>query len=157
MHMTEPVIEHRGAFFLAGMLYRARNEHGEIGAMWGGFIPRSVELQPDVPEGRVFYGAERMAGGYGPGVFEYLASLEVDSLDNLPQGMVGWEIPEQTYAVFPISSMDELGHVVDYAHSEWLPKSGKYECADGTMFEYYPKTFSQDGALYYYCAVRERA
>ena len=35
------------------------------------------------------------------GSFRYVAGYEVSKSDDLPAGMVSWEIPEQTYAVFP--------------------------------------------------------
>jgi len=34
------------------------------------------------------------------GKFDYIASAEVSSLDKIPVGMVGAEIPEATYAAF---------------------------------------------------------
>jgi len=155
--MSEPKIVHKDAFLVGGCLYVGKNENNEIPAMWDKeFLPRAAELQPGDSKPRVFYGVCRCAGK-DDGSFEYLAAADVDSLDNLPQGMVGWEIPEQTYAVFEVNGLKDLHQAFERAYGEWLPKS-QYDAAEGPMFEYYPETFcSEDSMLYIYIAVKPKA
>src|SRR5512133_2958530 len=90
---VEPRIVGRGAFRVAGLRYAGKNQHGEIPALWDVFIPRMAELvAPNTPH--TFYGLCReIAGVPVNDGFEYLAGVEVPSLDHLPEGMVGWEVP----------------------------------------------------------------
>jgi AraC family transcriptional regulator len=154
--MPEPQIVQRGAFLVAGLHYEGKNEHGEIPALWDNeFLPRIGELA-GIRVGREAYGMMRVL----PGVpaeqgFEYLASVEVRSLENLPRGMVGWEIPAQTYAVLPAHDVPDLGRAFDDLYVRWLPQSG-YEATDGPMFELYPATYGQDLIIYVYAAVRRK-
>lgn len=155
--MIEPKIEQRGAFLVAGMRYEGKNEHGEIPAMWGEFIPRAAELEPDESKRRVFYGVCRCLGPDAGGAFEYLAALERDSIESLPEGMVGWEIPEQTYAVTEAHGLSDLSAALGRFYNEWLPSSEEYTGADGPMFELYPETFdSIEATLYLYFPVRRK-
>jgi AraC family transcriptional regulator len=66
--------------------------------------------------------------GWAPRVashFNYACCVGVDCLDDLPEGMVGREIPASRNAVFthrgPLSS---LGTSIDYIWGNWVPKSG---------------------------------
>jgi AraC family transcriptional regulator len=159
MTAQEPRIEQKGAMRLAGMYYRGKNANGEIAAMWDQkFIPRIQELRPDTAGGFVAYGACRMPEeGAEPGAFEYLAAVEVPSLENLPDGMVGWEIPAQTYAVLPAHGLDEIPRVFDYLYSQWAPSSTEWEAADSPCFELYPLTFPDDPTVDIYMPVRKKA
>lgn len=156
----EPVIEKRDAFLVVGTLYVGKNKHREIPAMWGNdFLPRMNEIARDTSHGCISYGVCREAPeGSEPGVFEYLAALPVESFDNLPEGMVGWEIPTQTYAVIPVYGLSDLNSALSYMYNEWLPNSNEYEHAPGPMFELYPETFNSDeSTLYIYAAVRRKS
>jgi AraC family transcriptional regulator len=152
----EPRIEHKDAFLVAGLRYEGRNEQGEIPAMWDRFIPRAGELVAD-PSRLVAYGVARaLPRPEVEGAFEYLAGVEVDSLDDLPSDMVGWEIPALTYAVLPAHGFPEVGATCDYFCREWLPKSKEYEEGEGLMIEHYPETFSQDLIIYLWFPVERK-
>lgn len=156
--MTEPKIEHRPAFLVVGTLYVGKNENGEIPAMWqNDFLPRIDEIAVDESDKGICYGACRCTGDPDVGI-EYLAALPVTSLDSIPQGMVGWEIPENTYAVFSVAGLSNLGAGLDSYYKEWQPNSTEYEAADGPMFELYPPTFdSEQATLYLYFPVRKKS
>jgi predicted transcriptional regulator YdeE len=144
----EPRIEQKGAFRVAGLRYEGRREHSEIPALWDRFIPRADELIGD-PSHFVAYGVARALPNFPEGdTFEYLAGTKVASLDNLPTGMVGWEIPALTYAVLPAHDVPDIGPVSDYFHREWLPQSQEYETGEGLMIEHYPETYSRDLIIY---------
>ena len=152
----EPKIVYRDAFLVAGLRYAGKNEHGEIPALWDSeFLPRIGELA-SLRVGAA-YGVSRVL----PNVpveegFEYLAAVEVKSLAKLPWGMVGWEIPAQTYAVLPAHDVPDLGRAFDYLYGKWLPQSKEYEAADGPCLELYPATYSQDLIIYVYVPVQRK-
>jgi len=74
-------------------------------------------------------------------VFTYLCCVEVLSLNEIPQGMVGRTIPEQTYAVFTHKGMvDNMDTTLRYIWGDWLPNS-QYSYANRPDFELYSKRF----------------
>lgn len=150
-------IVERGAFLVAGTRYAGRNENREIPSMWeSDFMPRAAELRAVPGQEHVFYGVVRMSADLPAGEFEYLAAREVASLDGLPPGMVGRQVPAQAYAVFPANDVPDLGRVFDSAYNVWLPRSQEWEVADGVWLEVYPTTYPQDGIIHVYCPVRRR-
>lgn len=154
---TDPVIVHKGGFKVAGLRYEGQNEHGEIPAMWDIFIPRIHELIPDTSVGIKCYGIAREMPGVPPEQgFEYLAGVEVESLDHLPAGMVGWEIPALTYAVFPAHDVPGIAPVLDYFYKQWLPHSPHFSAGDSLSIELYPPSFSEDHIIQLYLPVRPR-
>jgi AraC family transcriptional regulator len=152
----EPKIVTKPSFLVAGLRYEGKNEHGEIPAMWDQFLPRAGEIVRD-PAHLAAYGIARALPNSEEGsLFEYLAGAEVASLDNLPQGMVGWKIPALTYAVLPAHDVAGIGPVNDYFLREWLPHSQEYRAGEGLMIEYYPETFSQDLIIYLYFPIKRK-
>jgi predicted transcriptional regulator YdeE len=152
----EPRIVEREAMLVAGARYEGKNEHGdEIPALWEKeFFPRLGELGPVRPG--VFYGVSRGLPGAAPGVFEYLAAVEVRSLDNLPPGMEGWEIPGGTYAVLPAEGVAGIRPVMDDFYHRWLGDSPYRLSANMTMIEEYPETFPDDPTIYLLFSVERR-
>jgi len=151
-----PKIVKKDVFLVAGLRYEGKNEKGEIPAMWNDFVPRINELGLDNTKPIVAYGVSRSIPNAEPGVFEYLSAVEVKSITNLPQGMVGWEIPAQTYAVFPVYGLSDIGRVINFCYKEWLPQSKDYDVVDGPLFEFYPETFDQDSTLYIYVPIKQK-
>ena len=51
--------------------------------------------------------------------------MEVESLDNIPEGFVGKVMPKAAYAVFRLT-LDKLesGEFWQYFYKKWLPESG---------------------------------
>jgi predicted transcriptional regulator YdeE len=86
------------------------------------------------------------------GEFDYLAGYGVERVTALPAGMVRWDVPARTYAVFPctLPTVRE-GFMAAYG---WLEQSGT-ERADGPEFEFYDEHFSGgDSALYIYLPIK---
>ena len=151
----EPKIVERDAFNLVGLLYRGKNENQEIPQLWGQFGPKSRAINYKQNIG-VSYGA---MGNYdkSSGEFDYVAAIEVERIDDLPEGMVGWEIPAQTYAVFPCT-LPKIREAYDFAFHRWLPESS-HEHSGGIAFEIYGESFNpQDGSseFYYYMPIKEK-
>ena len=129
----------RDGFCVAGCLWVGKYPLPDaIPALWDNeYLPRQSELQ-DIRIGSASYGVSRATPAFErTGIFEYLASAEVTSIENLPPDMVGWELPTGTYAVLPAKGIPCIGAVQDYCYQEWLPQSHDYEGVDLPMFEYY--------------------
>jgi predicted transcriptional regulator YdeE len=127
-------------FLVVGMPYLGKNEHGEIARMWQEFIPRIKENQHIAPGPEISYG---LCSPNAQGLIDYVASLPVTSLADIPPGMVGKEVPAQTYVVFEVHGIKDIGGTYDKILKEWLPSSG-YKPGDGPDFELYPETFDSD-------------
>ena len=139
----ETKIVERSGFRVVGMKYRGKNEQGEIPQLWGQFMPRSREIKHAVGL-RVPYGVMDNFDE-ASNEFDYVAGIEVDSTDDLPDGMVGWEIPDQTYAVFTVA-FPSIMEGYQYAYETRLPES-EYQRVPGPEFEFYPEEFNpEDGS-----------
>lgn len=95
--MEEPKIVTKPAFTIIGMKYRGKNEHEEI-PQWGEFMPRAGEIK-DKLKPDICYG---FCDNYDDanGEFDYVAAFEIGGETEAPDGMVKWDVPAQTYAVF---------------------------------------------------------
>ncbi|MFB3881261.1 MAG: GyrI-like domain-containing protein [Armatimonadota bacterium] len=151
----EPRFVEKGAFIVAGVRYEGDNAKGEIPGLWETFLPRMGELSAVTADPHGAYGISRALAKVPPSTFEYLAGMAVNSKEKLPEGMVAWEIPAHTYAVFRANGVPDLMRVIGYVYGEWLPKSG-YEMADSYTFEYYGETFPTDGVIEVYFPVRKK-
>jgi AraC family transcriptional regulator len=127
----------REAFALLGLLHSGKNESNEIPQLWEALGPRFSEI-PHVAVHDVAYG---VCDNFdeGSGTFDYLAGFEVKRTSDLPVGMVRWQVPGATYAVFTCT-LPTLGETHARIHSVWLPESG-YKRAPGPEFELYDEGF----------------
>ncbi len=137
--MEEIRIVNLEKFYVVGMAYLGKNENNEISRMWDRFIPRIQEIHhlADGPE--VSYGV--CAEEKGSGLIDYVAGLPVKQLADIPHGMVGREVPAQTYVVMPAHGLEDIGPTYNRILKEWMPTSG-YQPAEGPDFEYYPEDFN---------------
>lgn len=149
----QPMLVTKPAFTVVGFKYHGKNEHNEIKGLWDEFNARMEALLAAAEIGPAAYG---VCGNSEPdGSFDYVAGLEVKALRELPEGMTQWDVPEQTYVVFPCK-LATIGAAYRYAFEEWLPTSG-YRRADGPDFEYYDESFdvehAEESQLYVYIPV----
>lgn len=150
----EPKIVSRPAFTVVGVKYRGKNENKEIPQLWEKFMPRMDEVKhkenPHVCYG-VMDNFDKKTGD-----FDYLAGFEVKSTEDIPEGMVSWKVPEQTYAVFACtlqSIMDAFRHI----YKRWFPQSS-YQRTDGPEFELYDENFKPDEGkldMYIYIPIKK--
>jgi AraC family transcriptional regulator len=141
---SEPEIIRKEAFKIIGMRYYGGNQKGEIKQLWDVFLPVEEKIKnrihPDTGYG-VCYPVEEPGSN---NAFEYIAAVEVSSLDEIPQGMVGRTIPAQHYAVFSHKgSVDNIPQTYQAIYAVWQPKSG-YELVKAPDFEYYDERFNPD-------------
>jgi predicted transcriptional regulator YdeE len=154
--LEAPAIRKRKGFLAAGLYYVGKNCNGEVPRMWDQFIERVSELIPEKDWPFACYGLCRMTPGLEPGAFEYLASVEVPSLDGLPEGMVGWDVPDATYAAFKVPSLEKIHEAWGYVYGEGLAKLDGWEPDDKTCFEFYPVEFPEDPSLFIYAPVKQK-
>jgi len=151
--MQEPKVVTKSAFTIVGMKYRGKNENNEIPEMWQVFMPEAEKIEHRVNR-FVAYGA---MDNYdqASGEFDYLAAFEVDSTEDVPEGLVCWQVPASRYAVLTCT-LPTIGQAFEYAYNTWLPQSG-YERACGPEFEFYDKSFDpadENSKMYLYIPIK---
>ena len=152
--LMEIKIVTKPAFTVVGMPYFGKNENSEIPQVWDQMLPHAGEIQNKV-EPHLCYGVcgEMEADGR----FHYLAGYEVDGEGELPKDMESWQVPQQTYAVFP-STLQTIHETYQYAHQTWMPHT-EYERDEGPDFEFYDVDFdpNKGTGLYIYIPVKKKS
>ncbi len=142
----EPRIVTLDKFTTVGMPYLGKNEHDEISGMWDRFMTRMGEIKHRLPGSHVSYG---ICSPNPEGLVDYVAALPVDSLDDIPAGMVAREVPAQTYVVMQADGLADIQPTYRRILEEWLPASGR-GAGDGPDFEYYPEIGDPSKVLVYF-------
>ncbi|MBP2653600.1 MAG: Transcription activator effector binding (Modular protein) [Firmicutes bacterium] len=126
---------------IVGMQYKGNNENREIPKLWSRFVPRAAEIK-NALNGGLGYGYETYTeDSKGNGEFTYIAGIEAECRDIVPQGMVSIEIPANRYAVFPISSIiDDVPQIIKRIYSKLLFDL-KLEPCDTYDFELFDESF----------------
>ncbi len=131
----------------------------DIGQLWSRFAPRIAEVPNQL--GTATYGICCLPeeGPRDPDRFTYVAAVEVTSLDDIPEGMIGVTLPAHEYAVFAYDGGigPNLPRMVQTIFGEWLPNS-EFE-QDGADFEYYDDAFDPHtgmGTFYIYVPIKPR-
>lgn len=133
----EPRIVSKEAFTVVGIGTRAHLEKNEIPQLWISLGSRVGEIR-HIAKPSAAYG---LTTSFDPdtGKFDYVAGFGVERVENLPQGMASWDVPEATYAVFACT-LPTMPQAYDYAYGTWLPASG-YQRASSYEFEFYDEQF----------------
>ncbi len=139
----EPKILRKEAFKAVGMKYVGKNENNEISQLWDRFVPRMPEIRRLSMKEDSFGLCYTLVDPSEPGEFSYIAALAVDQLTDIPDGMVGVEVPAQTYAVAESHGLGEIGQTYDFLIKQWLPTSS-FEAGKGPDFELYPTEFTTE-------------
>jgi len=147
----EPTIENKEAFTVVGLNYHGKNENNDLPGLWQEFLPRFQEI-PNLTQPYQSYGV--CGSVEEDGRFRYLAGFEIEAESDLPKGMASWQVPAQTYAVFPCT-LATIADTYNYAFQTWLPGSD-YEHVDAPDFEYYPPGIEPEKEMYVYIPVKEK-
>ncbi len=133
----EPKIVSKEAFTVVGISIRAHIEKHDIPQLWATLGSRVCEIR-HLAEPGAAYG---LTTSFAPetGEFDYVAGFGVERAEDVPEGMVGWEVPAATYAAFTCT-LPTMPQAYDYAYNTWLPASG-YQRAPGFEFECYDEEF----------------
>lgn len=133
---TPKIIQHR-TMNLAGICrhYVHRNS-ADIPSQWQNFNEQEHLLTGKEP---VAYGV--LFNVDDDDSFDYLAGVEVDSQDELPDGMTRLTVGSQQYAAFGHGGhVSEIQSVCRQIWGQWLPESG-FAAAEAPMLEVYPASF----------------
>jgi len=132
---------HKEAFYVVGMEvdihYNSDDGTAPIGGLWetwrGGNIADTIPNQ--VSKG-VIYGMTHSEKA--DNTAKYFVGVEVKSLDNLPDGLVGHRFEASEFAVFDTTlAIIWTGDFWRTFHSKWLPESD-YALHDKQFREFYP-------------------
>jgi AraC family transcriptional regulator len=133
----EVTIVERSPFTVVGLKVRSKNENNEIPQLWQVLGPRTSEIENMVDDTAAY--------GISANVdketreFDYIAGFEVSSAEDVPEGMVAFEVPGGKYAVFA-TTLPKIGETFDQAYHTWLPEAG-HQPAGGPEFELYDERF----------------
>ena len=136
-------IVEKGAMKFVGMHRRSTQKNNTIPQLWEEFMERGKEIRhvvnPNVAFGVCFH--EEVENFTDETPFSYLAGMEVDSMDDIPEGMMVREIPAAKYAVFTHKgSLETLGETYQAIYFKWA-KETEYTLAKADMFELYDERF----------------
>jgi AraC family transcriptional regulator len=130
-------IVERSGFTVVGLKYRGKNEQGEIPQLWQVLGPRTGEIE-NLVDDTAAYGISANVD-METGEFDYIAGYEVSSAEEVPEGMVAFEVPDGKYAVFS-TTLPKIGETFDQAYHTWLPQAGE-QPRGGPEFELYDERF----------------
>lgn len=134
----KPVIVEKQEFSVVGLRYHGKNERGEIPAMWAKFWSRVNEIGTWSNRGQCF-GVCRDAGKTG---IDYIACVEVSTLDSVPEGMFGMVIPANRYAIFTHHGHVDRIHYTYQSAGQWLAANGYEWSRSAPDFELYDERFN---------------
>jgi AraC family transcriptional regulator len=151
--MIQPQFITKPACTVVGLLIHTKPMAPEIPALWEQFVPRIDEIangaEPHVSYGVMAHNPEMTA-------LDYMAGNPVTQVVDLPAGMSRWDLPANTYAVFP-ATLATMGQTFGHIFNTWLPTSG-YQTVASPYFERYGENFSPDNpVLSIYIPVQKKA
>ena len=123
------------AFTVVGLLYRGKNDQGQIPALWGTLNAQAHAI-PHRP-GAAFGVIDNFDTEQG--IFDYVAGYEAAPGAATPEGMVRKEVPAQRYAVFD-TTLPDIMAAIHRIYDEWLPAAG-FRRTSGPEFEFYGPDF----------------
>ena len=152
----EPEIYTQKKLLLVGLntrFYSVDSEKNNIAEklppLWQAFLSRKNEIAHIIPN--TGYGVVQQTKEYTDQL-DYYAAFEVETISNIPEGMVNIQIPESTYAKFTHRGpVKNINNTVNYIYSSWLLRSGmKHSYAADLEFygaEYHPT--SDESVIHY--------
>lgn len=128
-----PGIVLRDEFIVVGIRTVLEMSAQSTGTLWkDDFLPRHNEI---TGAEKTYYGVfNTLPDDQKGGRYEYVAGV-VSDLENIPVGMVGWVIPEASYAEAEATGLTGINQVCRDLITGWLPDSG-YQMVSSPMFAY---------------------
>ena len=122
--VMEPKILYKSEFNIVGMEYHGSNNI-DVFYLWGQLWPRVNEIRNQTNSncalGVTFLNPQKGNNG----VFSYVAGVEVDSINDIPEGMVVRVVPPEKYAVFTHKGRTcKMPGFINRIYDEWLPEFG---------------------------------
>jgi AraC family transcriptional regulator len=135
-----------------GMVYYGGNCAGEIPELWRVFNQNYMNIKHK-SSSQLCYGiCDDMPDVEGK--FHYAACSQVDSFEDIPEGMEVKIIPEGKYVMYTYSGLIEnLGEFYENIVSKWMPAL-KYEMDCRPQFELYDNRFMENGEFDIYMPIK---
>ncbi len=129
-----PQIVARDEFIVVGIRTLLEKAAATTGSLWKDeFLPRRCEVKGCGPQ--QYYAVFSALPGAGRGErYEYVAGV-VSDLESIPEGMVGWILPDGDYAELEAAGLTGIGKACGEIIEGWLPESG-YHIVQSPMFAY---------------------
>jgi predicted transcriptional regulator YdeE len=119
-----------------------------------------------IPGRKEPWGFAAVSQGFDPavGAVKYTIGDVVNSLEEIPKGLIGFAIPAGRYAVFPVRPKNRFGWgaaiagAKRYAYESWLPRSGYGPSGVIDDFEYHDERSlrKQRPEIDLYVAIKEK-
>ena len=142
--MKPPRIEQLNPKKLIGMHMTMSLAENKTAALWRSFMPRRNEVVGRTSTDYIsmqVYGAS-LASPFSPTtMFEKWAVVEVESFDNIPEGMEAYSLSGGEYAVFIHEGpAHRAPQTMGYIFGKWIPESD-YEVDEREHFEVLPEGY----------------
>lgn len=138
-------------FKAVGLTYFGKNENGEIPNLWQVLNTRYKDIK-HTSQSRLCYGI--CNGMDEEGRLNYSAVVEVDSFEDIPEGMESKVVPEGKYLVYTYSgAIKDLGDFYCNIFSNWLPASN-YEMDCRPQLELYDNRYMDNGEFDIYIPIK---
>ena len=158
----EPEIYSQNKMRLVGLktcFFNVDSEKNNIGeklpALWHDFLERIDEIK-NIVTGSPCYGVVRQVKD-STDLLEYYAAIEVEDIENIPEGMMSLTIPLSDYAKFTHKGYaKQIDGTVNYIYSSWLLKSGKNHTSgpDLEVYDHEYDSVSENSVMYYAIPVK---
>ena len=129
-----PTIINKPAFLIVGARALWNLTPEVPGILWQSkVLPRRKEIKAAPGAENSAFGVFNPVPGSGGKLFDYVAGMMVTSFEDIPIGMVGWEIPNGNYASVTAIGLNAVSKVYNEVIESWLPSSG-YTRVDGPAY-----------------------
>jgi len=122
---------------LIGQSIQMSLSQNRTGQLWGQFAPRIKEIENKLSQNKIsmqIYPPSYYEEFSPNNVFEKWATVEVENLNGIPNGMESYTLKEGLYAVFDYKGSSSDNSIFHYIFSKWLPSSD-YQIDDRPHFE----------------------
>ena len=137
----EPVFKIIPGFKIVGMMYSGRVDTGEIPLLWNKFADKMETVPNRINEHKCFGIINPFGENKSKGEIDYVAAVEVENFNDVPDDMISADIPEGEYAIFThVGPISNIMNSVKYIYGEWLPNS-EYTLTGMPDLEVYDERF----------------
>ena len=139
-------------FKAVGISYFGNNTNGEIPSLWQVFNNRFRDIKQK-SRSMLCYG---ICDGEmdSEGRFNYIACAEVDSFEDVPEGMETKVVPEGKYLVYTYhGAIKDLGEFYNDMFTKFIPSSG-HEIDYRPQLELYDNRFMNNGEFDIYIPIK---
>ena len=135
-----------------GMVYFGNNSKGEIAELWSVYNKNYTKIKHKTGSGICYGICDDMPDEQGR--FHYTACAEVESFEDIAEGMEAKVIPAGKYLVYTYSGeLKDIAQFYNNIFSKWLQESGN-EMDYRPQFELYDDRFMKNGQFDIYIPIK---